>query len=411
MNFKLLKSLSILTLTSSLSIGLSACDKQESLDNEEKVTHVTLLYAVNRSSLSHDFQYDMDELEFALSKMQPKDGRFLVYCTSKDEAGKEFNALYEAAPNKNGNYIFSGNVVKLYDRDVPSTNPDRIGDVIQDALALYPDADHSLIFWGHGKSWTPSFSDHELKDADSSRSDDSNSDDGRKRAYGGEYAGRPGDSSNLDWTDLHELAQAIPSGRFSYIWFDCCYMAGIETIYQLRDKCKYYVGYPTEVWEFGLPYDLVVPYIFTSNPDLSGAANAFFDYYDQNNDPVTVAVVSMAEVEKVADAVKAINEINSTRPDKKSLLNYSRDYMNPYYDFHQLYTLTAAAAGASDLADRFEDAFNNMVKFAKCSSVNFNRYAWDVASARGINVEYFDDSKSDKVQAYYKSLDWYKRVF
>lgn len=71
------------------------------------------------------------------------------------------------------------------------------------------------------------------------------------------------------------LADAIPDGVFDFIWFDACYMSGIETAYELRDKCDTFVAYPTEVYTPGMPYNLTIPYILKETPDLKSAASEF----------------------------------------------------------------------------------------------------------------------------------------
>lgn len=398
-----MKNLIISFFIPGLLIACAGCDKTESLPIKKDVKHVTLLYAVNRSSLAWDFKDDMQEMEAALTSIQSEDGSFLVYCTDSDG---ETATLYEADKDKDGKYSIKSLPKKTYPRDVPSTDPARISDVISEALKLYPEAEYSLIFWGHGSSWTPEFSSHTVAGRESE--EDSSP---VKRSYGGEFTGNLGDWSNIDWTDLKELASAIPDGRFKYIWFDCCYMSGIETIYELRNKCSSYVAYPTEVWQYGLPYDIVLPHIFKLEPDLEGGARAFYDYYNNHNDPVTVTVIDMNNVERVADCAKEIISLGFTVDDKKSLLNYSRDYKNPYYDFRQIMTEMSSNAGRSDLVDKFRDVFGSMVTYSAGSDKNFNRIAWNLENLSGVSSEYIDGSKPQAVENYYKTLDWYIRVY
>ncbi len=381
----------------------SGCEKSDPEQHSDSVKHVTLLYAVNRSSLAQDFKDDVAEMEAALTQIQSKDGRFLVYCTNSDG---ESASLYEASKDKSGNYVVKSKAHKTYQRTMPSTAPERISMVMEDALKLYPQAEYSLIFWGHGSSWTPEFSDHTVVSPQ-----DQEDSTPVKRAYGGEFTGNMGDWSNIDWADLKELADAIPDGKFRYIWFDCCYMSGIETIYQLRNKCETYVAYPTEVWQYGLPYDLVLPYIFRESPDLKGGAEVFFNYYNDNRDPVTATVIDMSKVEAVAQASANILALGESISDKGSLLNYSRDYRNPYYDFRQIMTKMIWQADRADLAAQFNEAFGNMVIYSAGSDRNFNRVNWDVTNLSGVSAEYFDGSKSEPVADYYKTLDWYKRVY
>lgn len=171
------------------------------------VKRAILVYAVNNSSLAYDFKDDYNEMLTALSAVDNSDCRLLVYYTESDsECG-----IYEAvkskgkgnAAAKQGEYEFVKR--KSYRRDVPSTHPDRIADVIDYALTLFPNAAYDLIFWGHGMSWRPDFSDHQLNSPL------------KPKGYGGEY--NP-NGSTLDWTSISELANAVPDHKFQTIWFD-----------------------------------------------------------------------------------------------------------------------------------------------------------------------------------------------
>lgn len=81
----------------------------------------------------------------ALSAVDNPACRLLVYYTESDsECG-----IYEAVKSKGkvnakqGEYEFVKR--KSYRRDVPSTHPDRIADVIGDALTFFPNAAYDLI--------------------------------------------------------------------------------------------------------------------------------------------------------------------------------------------------------------------------------------------------------------------------
>lgn len=271
---------------------LGACSKDEPepnpYDNAEIVDRAILVYAVNNSNLSDSFVSDTTEMIRAVRELDSPNIRLLVYCTDSDLSGC---TLYEARSGRDGSYSFES--VRRYDRSVMSTHPDRVADVCEDVLDLYPNAAYDLIFWGHGTSWKYYDSSHSPLNLP------------MLYGYGGE--------SNRDYINVDELADAIPDSRFETIWFDCCYMAGIEVIYQFRNKCRTFVGYPTEVWLEGMPYDMTLPFLMKTVPDITGAARTFFDYYNEVRDPVTVTVVDMSKLEPVADAAKAVYASGSVR--------------------------------------------------------------------------------------------------
>ncbi len=359
------------------------------------VKRAILVYAVNNSSLAYDFKDDYREMLTALSSVDNPDCRLLVYYTESDsECG-----IYEAvkskvnAASKQGEYEFVKR--KSYRRDVPSTHPDRIADVIDYALTLFPNAAYDLIFWGHGMSWRPDFSDHQLNAPI------------KPKGYGGEYNPT---GSKLDWTSISELAKAVPDHKFQTIWFDCCYMTGIEVVYQFRDKCSTFVGYPTEVWQDGMQYDEVLPYLLRDTPDVVGGAKAFYAHYAANQDPVTVAVIDMSKIEPLAESARIALKTGESRPSESVLLNYSRSRNWPFYDFRQFFSLTASLNGDTSAAANLESAVADAVVYSAAFGKNFNQHQWDVTLISGLSTHYYKatDSKEEK---YYRTLDWYKRVY
>lgn len=62
----------------------------------------------------------------------------------------------------------------------------------------------------------------------------------------------------LNITELKEALEA-QQFRFDYLIFDDCFMANIETLYDLRSVIGYIVASPCEVMGDGFPYDRIVP--------------------------------------------------------------------------------------------------------------------------------------------------------
>lgn len=378
-------------------LALSGCGKEDTPDfptpvpapAPESVDRAVLVYAVNRSSLSADFNDDSQEMLEAMGNVDADKYQLLVFRTDSDsECG-----LYRAARNSEGDFQFV--LLNSFDRDVTSTHPTRVEEVMKYALDLYPNASYDLIFWGHGMSWKPYFTNHNVAETPV------------LHAYGGEY--NP-DFTSTDWTEIDELAEAVPDGRFETIWFDCCYMTGIEVIYEFRDKCQTFVGYPTEVWQYGMAYDIVLPYLMRATPDVTGAARAFYDFYAATSDPVTVAVVDMEHLESVADVAREIVRSGSVRPEARDLLNYSRTASSPFYDFKQFFTMTSSLNGADALGRRLDEAMKSMVIYHAESDKNFFGRPWDVSAISGISTHYYKGTDSVD-EAYYRTLDWYRRVY
>ncbi len=386
---------SLIIIISLLTVLLAGC-KQHSKNEPEPEPQpvnpdgVTIVYAINKSSLSGNFMQDTAEMKAAMVSVDMSRQRLLVYLT--ESASK--TALYELQ-QIGKKKVLTWRKVKEYDRQQTSTAPAVMKQVISDALSVYPDAEHTLVFWGHGSAWTPGFSDHETR-----------ADAPAQYSYGGEY----GKNNEWQWTEITDIANAIPDGAFRTIWFDCCYMSSIEVAYQLRNKTKMYVAYPTEVWDEGLNYNDVLPYIMRKNQDLTGAAAKFYSYYNDKNDAVTVSVMDMSKIEAVAEATRALMQQNPDEIGKVTgVSNYRRGGTYGYYDMMQLLKLK----DQGELWQSVQDSMNRFVIYHAESSKDFNNRQWVQTPLCGVSMHSLGEygQKEADHEPFYRTLDWYKAVY
>lgn len=349
---------------------------------------MSFVYAINRSSLGNCFIDDSNEM---LKAMKEIDGsqRLLVYRTDNAEKTGIYEAQYI-------DHQWTWKLLKEYERTVTSTDPDRMNQVMKDAIAFYPDAAHSLFFWGHGSSWTPTFSSHSTGITKATGKTDGT----EMNAFGGEY----GENNMTDYIDLTDLVKAVPSDAFDIIWFDVCYMASVEVAYQFRDKCKWFIAYPTEVWDSGLNYDKILPVMMKKDPEIEKAARIFFDYYDLVGDPVTVSVMDMTKIEPLAEISSRLFINYPVIPDVTVVSNYGRGQYY-YYDFLQF---MADRCGEENIGE-LQKALSDFIVYHSESATNFKKKPWERNPLCGISIHNFTN-KGDRNDNYYKTLDWYMRM-
>lgn len=373
------------------------------------VRQITLVYAVNRSTIGQNLSLNEHQILKAMSECNDPDKDVdeyvtLVYKTEKDGTP----ALYETYRVGNGTYDFR--LVMNFNADMTSCNPVRVSEVLNFVADEYPESEKNLFFWGHGMAWTPYFMDHDTQKPsvlpDEELHEMVSAGAPSLEAFGGEQI-----NNASDWIDIKDLANAIPDNVFRLIWFDACYMSSIEVIYEFRDKCEFYVGYATEIYGNGLPYNEVLPEIMRDNPDYVEAGRKLHSYYADNNRAVTVAVMDMVLLEEVAERSRDILSAGTVLPDKTGLLNYSRTRSCPYYDFRQYVMTFASANGVSDSAvDAFVNAVGNMILYADTYDYDFRGVPIDRDKFSGINTHFYEGSDS-RPERYYRTLDWYNRVY
>lgn len=348
-------------------------------DESPSYNSATIIYAVASNSLQDYLNADMNEIKSVASSLDLAHNAVLLYSVTHNTPPR----LSVLSPVADGGYDFVE--VKEYTRDVLSSDPARIAEAIGDALDYARAPVNGLILWSHASSWSPEFSDHRPRTA-------------QKRAFGQDNT-----NGANDWCDLLELASAIPGDKFQYIWFDCCYMGAVEVVYELKDKCDFIVGYPTETLADGMPYDLTMPYLVGESPNLIKAAQEYSDYY--GTEPHTIGVYDTDKFGAMANAYSPFGNVKGTS--RITAHNYGRYSNGPYYDLGQMAEFLGA--DQPQAVDAVKKALGKAVIFKSASPRDFSNKIINPDSYSGISVHYIYDpgTKADET-AYYKTLSWYK---
>lgn len=379
------------------------------------IKRAVLLYAVASNNLFSNLLSDKDEILEAAKNMNLNGLSMLVY-----QVAPTGNPQLFELKRVNPEYCEFVQI-KEYTRELYSTDPERISEVIEDVRTICNAEKYGLILWSHGTGIDPSFSTHGVGEKTLSNfsapleSGNSVFVSNHPLLYSfGSDKDLDKDGRYYDETDIDELANAIPDGMFDFIWFDACYMSGIETMYQLRHKCDYFVGYPTEVYTPGMPYDLTIPYLLKDVPDLKGAAEAFFNYYANNASSsyrvATVAVSDISCIERVADYCKSAYA-DASIPSANELQKYSRSSFGPFYDFGQYTRLMAQSNPNAPSVEEFEAVMDNFVIYKAATDKDFNYNPINPENYSGISCYRFSETDMTDKARYYRTLDWYKRVY
>lgn len=385
---------------------VSCGEDEPSIDkvDADGIDRVVLVYAVASNNLSGFFQQDKAEMLEGAKSVDLKRNRMMVYSVSKND---DHAVLEEIVYDSQGVPVFQ--TVKKYDRITWSTDPARLSEVIKDVTTLRKADSYGLIMWSHGGNWGPVPG----KAAVSAREIDTYP---VSMGYGfNRWFGQDIDNGTAHFGDIIEICGAIPDFTFDFIWFDACYMGSIEVAYQLRDKCEYFIAYPTEVWDQGCPYDDVVPFILRKEPSYVGAADAFFNFYlnhgQFNKRNATIGVFDMLYIDAVAVACRAIYTDEAfTLPDEQSLQIYTRNNLSiPGYDFGQ-FTLEGIPSDRHPLRQSFAKAMSDFVVIKSITPTDFNYRPFDAAVFSGLSCHYYDGADTE-TNRYYRQLKWYKRVY
>lgn len=366
-----------------------------------KGDRTTLIYSVAANNLLYDLRSDSVEMLKAASKIEGMGPRNRVLLYFAPMKGKPTLSLLTLTASGEPKF----EVLKLYERDMASTHPARMRAVLNDMESLCPATKYGMILESHGTGWTPAFSKHTLPTEEVSENPVSVV----AFAFGSDYS----INSNVsDKTDIIELANLFRDHELDFIWFDACYMSGIETIYQLRNKADRFIGYVTEIMSDGMPYDKVLPQVAGVDSDVVKGADILYRHYNDMHQPVSVAVTDMAKIPALADAMRPLARVEEI-PYISFMQNYARFSNGPFYDLYEYVNL--ANENSAELQDElaaFNSALANAVIYKNISARDFNGNSLNTTIFSGISTHIPGQPRTSVAnENYWFSTDWARDVY
>lgn len=267
-----------------------------------------LLYMPGQQLLRY-YEKNIEGIRKAVDARMPGDGRILVCYQPQPDRATLLEISYDPVRQR-----CVSEQIAAYD-PFRADDPAAVERMFADAAAAAPAKRYGVVIGCHGKAWIPAGSSI----TSSSR--------------------RPGDPIPGDlWTpipgalqtrafgdprrelDIVQLAAALDAQSYRVDWliFDACFMANIETLYDLRHAVDRIVGAPCEVMGAGFPYDRIMPRLFADQGatcDLRGACYEFWNFYENDWDNVPnnaqsgcLSLAVTAELDGLAEIVRRIND-------------------------------------------------------------------------------------------------------
>lgn len=387
------KNIYISFLLGLLTVFFNSCQDEPSDSPYVKNSQTTVLvYVVATNNLSVNLDEDKDEMLLGAERINISKNNILVYQTTYNNNPQ----LLRIVKTDDG-YAFEE--VKEYSKEVASLDPSRITEVINYVLDSYPAKNYGLIFWSHSSGSQPFL---DALEADYLPS---------QRSFGQDLST---DNAALKSINIDRLASLIPPGVFEYIWFDSCYMSNIESIYEFRGKCKYYVGYATEVCDTGMPYNLVLPHITGTKLNLVKAGEEFFKYYNEHPYSLyrvgTVAVIDMEKIEELSNVSKTAYKNVGASVNTNSFMCYTRGSTGPFYELGDYVKSMVDESDYDVFVKNWEDALSKCVVYKGATDRDFNGRNIDKERYTGLSCHIYHPEDNSVKEKYYKSLSWYVDV-
>ncbi|WP_195499247.1 clostripain-related cysteine peptidase [Alistipes timonensis] len=387
---------------------LAACSKEEPGYNPPARADRTVLLYMPGQSLSTYYKNNIQGIHTAVTDRALGNGRMLVCWQPEKQTSAVMLEIYYDRNKRRS----ETKILKTYD-DFNAGSAADVQRIFADAAELAPAQNYGLIIGCHGKAWIPASGGvlpYSLRSAEPD-------DDVWTTAPGAKTTRSFGDTGYE--LDITELASAIEtqSFRFDYLIFDDCFMANIETLYDLRRAVDYIVASPCEVMGDGFPYDRIVPHLFEGNGVLSSLEKACWEFWNlyENDWRSTIAYeqsgcISLAVTAQLDALAKEMRRIKDKKQafDIDALQYYKGNVTKLFYDLEHYVTLCCNDQGVvDDFKARMELAFPVSSRHHTASFYSaYDRRNHSINYYSGVSVS--EPEPSPRYAAENQQTNWYR---
>lgn len=395
--------------------GLTSCSDDEAVDINDinKQTILVFMPWTGDDLSTRIFKQNLDSIEGAITKARRLNGRLLVFFSTSENSSDLYEITYQKG-------VINHTPIKTYEgKDYTTAEgiTQILNDMKQNAYAL----NYAMMIGCHGCGWT--YKDdwtnypYQAK-MNFLQPDDATWSQAKRFPFTNYSNGMPtpltrffgniNDMSNA--IDVVDLAKGIQGAgiKMQFILFDDCYMANVETAYELRDATNFLIGSTSEVMLIGVPYQTIWSTLATPTPAYENTIKAFNTYYKSYFMPYgALSAIDCRKVEELAKVMKEINRQNVADDTMIDSLQILDGFETPiFYDMgHYVNSLCAQPILLSDFHARLKEVVTTTATTDSLFS-GLNRRKTEVKTYSGITIS--DPSRNSVALKGKKKTAWWK---
>lgn len=377
---------------------LTGCsDNKPAPPDEQPAPRTVLVYMIANNNLGYPYEWaqydlkDIAEMEQSARSGAFGKSRLIVFRHAYVSPGKSEMKLLEVTRE-------GTRELKTYTDMASSASEETMNRVIADAKALAPANRYGIVLWSHASGWINTGIDTPKA---------------TPRSYG--YDGTADKAMSVT-----SLANVLNGKGFDFIYFDCCFMAGVEVAYELRDASTWMVASAAELPVNGTPYHLALPYLMPADADPVAAAKATFSHYSDRYDPsaafdedpdafgCTFSAIYLPKMENLAKCVKEIYDEDLTRTSIGNIQQFAPQTDLWYYCDLDGVISSFEGLNASSY-NLFTNTLHETVQASGATPGLFLQNSFTINSHCGLTT-YLPRNEADIDRDNYRKLAWYRDV-
>ncbi len=343
---------------------------------------VVVVYIMGENSLSTYAQRDLNEIRSAM-KTIPDSCQLVVFFDNSRNNEYPQILTFDKSGEKT---LFA------YKTDPLSTDSATLRQVLRTVTKESPADQYGLVMWSHGSGWLPQ----------------------QPRYSIGVDNGKNSFSNIGTEMEIPTLANILrQSGeRWTYVFFDACFMQTIEVAYELRDCVDWCIASPAEIPAEGAPYNEMLPTLFDDQP--WRIAEAYYDFY-KTRGGIVISALRTSEMEQLATATAPLIARLPSYPATEGVqqyfaLEYPEQWEPEFFDM------------GSAIHAWFDSDYQAWLQTArKAVPYRFATQQWETAYPEFYNPTLTDEANILGISMYipteggrqneaFKRTRWYKRV-
>lgn len=316
----------------------------------------TMMFYYLGMSLKSFYDANLATVEKCVESGSLGDTRVLAFIQSSQNSGSLYEIFYDKGLGKIvRDPIATYDLPQLYSEQM-------LSEIFCDMTVRAPAKEYGLFIGSHGKGWIPKNSASLGGSSTYSTFSAEHLESIWTPAPGAIMVRHIGDTTSTQ-VDTTEIAGALKSTgcHLSYIIFDACYMANVESAYDLKEVTDYILGSACEIIANGMPYGDILPIMASTSPlldRLNASAKAFVDYYKINRQgaysSACSAVIDCRQLDALAEVTKRVNG-SLQRIDPNSVQSYDGINLtrNPTHIFFDIEDYVIKSCTDSDAVAAF----------------------------------------------------------
>ncbi len=368
-----------------LCIVFCGCSDDDNSVTTKATERTVLVYLAADNDLARFALLDVQEMIAGMEAVDDTRYNLLVYMDTGTDP-----QLFRLGKNSKGEV--ERQVIRNYSAQ-NSLDTRVMKDIFSDAFTAYPAGNYGLVLWSHADGW--------LKSPSSST----------------RYFGQDGIHS-MDISELKKALQSAP--HFEYIYFEACFMMGVEVVYELRDCADYFLGSPTETPGPGAPYDLILPAMLAGSSSVTTLADIYYkDYLARYNGGIgltndnwtagaSIAVVRSSALDELATATRRLLPLYLSEGEEASrtgIMCYDNRSSRYHYDMDGL---MRSLTQENEDYRQWRASFDKAVIYYHTTEQNYSKYArmFSMKDSQGLSM-YIPRSSQTNLLPYYQTYAWY----